>query len=315
MNTIIISIVIPLYNEEAVFHKLVKSLDALLSTLDYNVEVVLVDDGSTDSTTILMKQLALFNSKYSCVFLSRNYGHQIALSAGLAQARGTDGVYIIDGDLQDPPELLPVFYKKMKEGFDVVYGIRKKRKEPFFKRMQYHIFYRIQRIVTSIDIPMDSGDFAFLSRRVVDILNNMPEESKFIRGQRAWIGLEQVGIEYERDKRIDGKSKYSFKMLFKLALDGIFNYTEIPVKMITKLGFLTIFSSSIYLGIALVHKFINGTIPQGFTGLLFTLILFSGVQLISLGIIGEYLVRIFFQTKNRPLYIVKETIINKSIKE
>lgn len=315
MNSITISIVIPLYNEEAVFHKLVIRLDALLNALDYNVEVVLVDDGSKDATPVLMKQLALLNPKYSCVFLSRNYGHQIALSAGLDQARGQDGVFIIDGDLQDPPELLPVFYAKMKEGFDVVYGIRKKRKEHFIKRMLYHIFYRIQRIVSSIDIPLDSGDFSFLSRRVVDILKKMPEESKFIRGQRAWIGLKQVGIEYERDQRNEGKSNYSFKMLLKLAFDGIFNFTEVPVKMITILGVLTTLVSCVYLGIALVQKFIFGIAPPGFTGLLVTIILYSGVQLISLGIIGEYLVRIFFQTKNRPLYIVKEKIINKTIKE
>ena len=308
-----ISIIVPLYNEEAVFSKLIARLDKLLSVAPLNIEVVLIDDGSTDETSALMTQLALINNRYLCVFLSRNYGHQIALSAGLQEANGEEGVFIIDGDLQDPPELLPVFYEKMKEGFDVIYAIRKKRKENIIKRLAYYLFYRIQKKLIPFDIPTDSGDYSLLSRKVVNILNKMPEESKYVRGLRAWIGLKQCGIEYERDERQAGTSKYSARKLLKLAYNGIFNFTEIPVKFISFLGFITISISFIYLGITLFKRFVLGSVTEGFTGLLFVIILFSGVQLISIGILGEYLSRVFFQTKGRPLYIVKKKIINKKI--
>lgn len=308
-----ISIVVPLYNEEAVFPELIARLDELMSVSPLNIEVVLIDDGSTDGTTALMTQLALLNNHYLCVFLSRNYGHQIALSAGLQEANGDEGIFIIDGDLQDPPELLSVFYEKMKEGFDVIYAIRKKRKENIIKRMAYFLFYRVQKKLIPFDVPLDSGDFSLLSRKVVNILNKMPEESKYIRGLRAWIGLKQCGIEYERDERQAGKSKYSTRMLLKLAYNGIFNFTEIPVKFISLLGFIAIFISFIYLVITLFKRFVFGSVPEGFTGLLFAIILFSGVQLISIGIVGEYLSRVFFQTKGRPLYIIKKKIVDKEV--
>ena len=273
MNQIQISIVVPLYNEEAVFPELIARLDKLISNLSLNIEVVLIDDGSTDKTSSMMSQLALFNSHYSCVFLSRNYGHQIALSAGLQEAKGDEGVFIIDGDLQDPPELLPVFYKKMKEGFDVIYAIRKKRKESIIKRFAYYLFYRVQKKLIPFEIPIDSGDFSLLSRKVVNVLNKMPEESKYVRGLRAWIGLKQYGIAYERNERQAGKSKYSTGKLLKLAYNGIFNFTEIPVKFISFLGFIAIFISFIYLGITLFKRFFLGSVPEGFTGLLFAIIL------------------------------------------
>lgn len=272
------------------------------------IEVVLIDDGSRDTTAVLMQQLALTDSRYQCIFLSRNYGHQIALTAGIASASATEALFIIDGDLQDPPELLAEFYQKYQEGYDVVYAVRKKRKESWFKRVAYSVFYRFMRSISYVDLPLDSGDFSLISRRVADVLTQMPEESRFIRGMRSWIGFRQIGIEYERDARIDGESKYSFGMLRRLAYNGIFNFSEYPVKLITQMGVVTIGVALVYLVQTLIKRFIYHDVPQGFTALLFVIVLFSGVQLIALGLIGEYVLRIFFQAKGRPLYVVREVI-------
>jgi len=306
-----ISIVAPLYNETESFPHLVKRLNALMDASPYSIEVVLIDDGSRDQTAGLMQQLALADGRYHCVFLSRNYGHQIALTAGLAAARGTEALFIIDGDLQDPPELLHTFYEKYQEGYDVVYAVRKKRKEGLLKKSAYFLFYRFMKSISYVDIPLDSGDFSLISRRVADVLNHMPEESRFIRGMRSWIGFKQIGVEYERDARVAGEPKYSFKMLRKLAYNGIFNFSEYPVKFVTRLGMISIGIALLYFIQTLFKKFFYGDVPQGFTALLFVIILFSGVQLIGLGLIGEYVLRIFFQTKGRPLYVVKETIRRK----
>jgi len=277
------------------------------------IEVVLVDDGSTDNTAQLINQIALTDERYTGLFLARNYGHQIALSAGLSIARGSEAVMIIDGDLQDPPELLLTFYSYLKDGYDVIYGVRKKRKEGLFKRFGYHLFYRIQKKIVSVDIPLDSGDFSLVSRRVVNILNKMPEESRFIRGMRTWIGFKQIGVEYERDKRVAGSSKYSLKMLIRLAYNGIFNFSDFPIKLITTLGFFTISVSLVFLMVVLIKKFFFNSVPEGYTSLLLAITLFSGVQLISLGIIGEYIYIIFFQVKGRPLFNIKHKIIEKEL--
>ncbi|GAB4023584.1 glycosyltransferase family 2 protein [Spirosoma koreense] len=303
-----ISIIAPLFNETESFPSLIARLNAVMESLPLTIEVVLIDDGSRDNTALLMQQLALTDSRYQCVFLSRNYGHQIALTAGIATANATEALFIIDGDLQDPPELLTDFYQKYQEGYDVVYAIRKKRKENWFKRIAYSTFYRFMRSISYIDLPLDSGDFSLISRRVADVLNQMPEESRFIRGMRSWIGFRQIGVEYERDARLAGESKYSFKMLQRLAYNGIFNFSEYPVKVITRMGVITIAIAGIYLIQTLIKRFVYHDVPEGFTALLFAIVLFSGVQLIALGLIGEYVLRIFFQAKGRPLYIVRELI-------
>ena len=277
------------------------------------IEVVLIDDGSRDNTPTLMRQLALLDPRYHCVFLSRNYGHQLALTAGLAAARGSEALFIIDGDLQDPPELLPEFYKKLQEGYDVVYAVRRKRKENFIKRTGYFLFYRTLKSISYVDIPLDSGDFSLISRRVADIMNQMPEESRFLRGMRSWVGFKQTGYEYERSERVAGESKYSFKQLFGLAYNGIFNFSEFPIKFMTRTGMFSIGIALIYLFITLAKKLFFGDVIEGFTALLFVIILFSGVQLIALGIIGEYVLRIFFQSKGRPLFVVKEEIMEGKV--
>lgn len=310
-----VSIVVPLYNESEVLPQLVDRINKLMNASPLKIEVVMVDDGSKDNTAQQIQQLSLTDDRYQCVILARNYGHQLALSAGLSAATATEAIMIIDGDLQDPPELLTQFYELFKQGNDVVYAVRKKRKEGAFKRLSYYIFYRILRSISYIEIPLDSGDFSLVSRRIVDVLNKMPEESRYIRGMRTWIGFKQTGYEYDRDERAAGDSKYSFKKLFKLAYNGIFNFSEFPVKLITNLGFFSISVSLLYLVYNIIKKYVYHAVPEGFTALLFTIILFSGVQLISLGIIGEYVLRIFFQVKGRPLYIVKKRIINKEIKD
>jgi dolichol-phosphate mannosyltransferase len=311
-----ISIIAPLYNEKDTFPFLVERLNKLMESSHLRIEVVLIDDGSKDNTAELMAALALSDNRYHAVFLAKNHGHQSAVTAGMAKAEGTEGVFIIDGDLQDPPELLEQFYSELKNGNDVVYAVRKKRKESWLKRTAYSAFYRILKSISYIDIPLDSGDFSLVSRRVVDIMNKMPEESRYLRGMRTWVGFKQIGVEYDRDSRAAGDSKYSLKMLFRLAYNGIFNFSEAPIKLVTNMGIGTFLIASIYLLTVLFKKFFEkGYVPEGFTATLFVIILFAGVQLIALGIIGEYVLRIFFQVKNRPLFLIKREIKNGEIIE
>jgi polyisoprenyl-phosphate glycosyltransferase len=305
-----ISIVAPLYNESESFPHLVERLNALMDSQPQSIEVVLIDDGSRDNTALMMRQLALADKRYHCVFLSRNHGHQLALTAGLAAARGTEAVMVIDGDLQDPPELLADLYAKLQEGYDVVYAVRRKRKENIFKKTGYFLFYRLLKSISYVEIPLDSGDFALMSRRVVDVLNQMPEESRFLRGMRSWVGFKQVGFEYERSERVAGASKYSFKQLFRLAYNGIFNFSEFPIQFMTRTGMVAVLVALVYFVVVVVKKLFFAEIIEGFTALLFVVILFSGVQLMALGIIGEYVLRIFFQSKGRPLFIVKQEIVD-----
>lgn len=308
-----VNIIVPLYNEEEVFGELIGRLDKLIRDSSLSVEVILVDDGSMDGTPGLMRDLSMGNEKYQSVFLSRNFGHQLALSAGLSRANASDAVLIIDGDLQDPPELLHEFYGYYEKGYDVVYAVRENRKDSFLKRTACKAFYRILKAISYIDIPLDSGDFALVSRRVVDQLNRMPEESRFLRGMRSWIGYRQIGVPYDRQGREFGKSKYSLRQLTILALNGIFNFSDYPIKMLIRIGMLTFLLSSSYLAYAIFKKLVYHDVPDGFTALLSVITLFGGVQLVAIGIIGEYILRIFFQVKGRPLYIVKERVRNKTV--
>jgi len=303
-----ISIIIPLYNEEQVFEELEKRLSNLVNKHDIEFEFILVDDGSVDNTPALMEKLSLSDNKFKSVFLSRNFGHQIAVSAGMAYVSNSDAIMIIDGDLQDPPELVADFYDQIKAGYDVVYAIRKKRKENWIKKISYWMFYRILNAISTINIPLDSGDFCMISKRVNDEIALMPERSRFIRGMRTWVGFRQIGIEYERNARYAGEAKYGFKMLFKLAYDGIFNFSEVPLRLITKLGFVVVTLSMFYIFFVLLMMIIGKNLPQGFLSTIIAISLFSGVQLICLGVIGEYLSRIYEQVKGRPLYIIKKIV-------
>ena len=303
-----VSFVIPVYNEESNLPMLADRLVKIMDQSPITLEAVLIDDGSRDNSRTMLQQLALSDPRFHVVMLSRNHGHQLALTAGLSVARGSDGVFVLDGDLQDPPELLDTFYAKFKEGYDVVYAVREKRKEVFYKRFAYFIFYRILKKIANIDIPLDSGDFSFISRRVVNVLNKMPEESRFIRGMRTWIGFKQIGIAYDRQERASGDSKYSFSKLVQLALNGIYNFSEFPIKFVTSLGGFAIVSSVIYLISVIVKKLFFDQVIEGFTALLFVIILFGGIQLMAIGVLGEYILRIFFQSKSRPNFIIEKEI-------
>jgi dolichol-phosphate mannosyltransferase len=305
------NIVIPLYNESAVFNQLVDRLQLLIKSSNYSIEVLLVDDGSKDDTAVKIKSFCDSNNNFKGVLLSRNFGHQIAVSAGLSQVNASKGIMVIDGDLQDPPELLFGMIERLAEGNDVVYAVRKKRKESYFKKTAYFIFYRILNSISYLPLPLDSGDFCLMSRRVVDLLNKMPEESRYIRGMRTWVGFKQVGYEYERAERAAGEPKYNFKMLLSLAYNGIFNFSEYPIKLVTRMGITGTLAAFLYLGYVIIKRFTSNEVPTGFTALLFCVILFGSLTLLSIGIIGEYIVRIFFQVKQRPTFII-DKIISKN---
>jgi glycosyltransferase involved in cell wall biosynthesis len=304
-----LSIVIPLLNEQETLPALTQRLSALMDAHpSLDAEVVLVDDGSTDQTRDMVRQLALADARYRGVFLSRNFGHQLAITAGLARAMATEYVVVMDGDLQDPPELIPDMLRELEQGWDVVHCTRTDRKENWLKKTLYKSFYKLIGVVADIRLPEDTGDFCIMRRKVVDVLNQMPEESRYVRGMRAWVGFRQTGFVYERDERRAGVTKYSMRKLFTLAWTGIFNFSSAPIKFITRMGIFSILVALVYFGLVLYRKFVYNDVPQGFTATLFTIILFSGVQLFSLGIIGEYVLRIFFQVKGRPLFIVSEEV-------
>jgi glycosyltransferase involved in cell wall biosynthesis len=302
------SIVVPLYNEALVFNALIARLLKVMDMGDKPIQVVMIDDGSTDTTAALMKDLSARDGRFKSIILSRNFGHQPAVSCGLDHAEASHAIMIIDGDLQDPPELLFDFYKKMEEGIDVVYAIRKSRKGSVLKVISYWLYYRVQKKLTNFDIPLDSGDFCLMSRKVKDHIIAMPEKERYLRGMRSWVGFKQYGFPYERDERKHGESKYSYLRLFRLALTGIFNFSEIPIKTIIYLGFFSITIGLIYFFYLLYLTFSGIELPKGYTSLYFAITFFSGVQLFSIGIIGEYLFRTFDQVRSRPLYIVDKII-------
>lgn len=303
-----ISIVIPLYNEEESVDLLTERIIALIDKHPLTFEVILIDDGSQDHTAERIKQIAMKDPRFQAIFLSRNFGHQIALTAGLRYITATQGAMVMDGDLQDPPEMFETFYQRLKEGFEVVYAIRKTRKSSWLLKISYLLFYRIMQKSSYIDIPVDCGDFSLMSRRVVNYINSMPEESRFLRGMRAWVGFRQIGILVDRPGRELGKSKYSLWRLISLALNGIFNFSKYPIRFTMVLGMVAMLVAIIYFAVTLTRKMFIGDVPSGFTALLFMIIFMSGVQLIAIAIIGEYILRIFFQVKNRPLYIIRERI-------
>lgn len=308
-----ISIVIPLYNEEALVRQLYDRLTLASASWKDDYEIILVDDGSYDSTFEQLKAIQKEDAHIVVVKLSRNFGHQPAISAGIKQAQG-DAVVIMDGDLQDPPETLSIFLDKWREGYHVVYAIRTKRKEGLFKRMAYKTFYRILSMISNIDIPLDSGDFCVMDKKVVKVLNTeMLEHSRFVRGLRAYAGFKQVGVEYERAERAAGEVKYTFRKLLKLAIDGLLDFSTFPLRIATYIGFIISFTSFLAGLFFVVHRIFNfkvlGYSPSdtpGLASLAAGVFFIGGLTLIILGIMGEYLGRIYFEVKKRPFYIVDE---------
>ncbi len=299
-----LSIVIPVYNEEENLIPLYDRLSAVLEKMGCSYEIVFVDDGSRDRSVLQMREFARQDHRVQVVELARNFGHQIAISAGLDFARGR-GIVVMDADLQDPPEMIPEFFARWKEGHDVVYAVRTRRKEGAIKRLAYASFYRLLRSIANIDIPLDSGDFCLMDRRVVELLTAMPERNRFVRGIRAWVGLNQIGLPYERDARHAGRSHYSWARLMSLALDGLISFSFAPLRLISILGICISCVSLTLAAFYFVKKLVVGLNPPGFATLVVALLFLSGVQLITIGVIGEYVGRIFEEVKRRPLYVVR----------
>ena len=308
MSQPLISVVVPLFNEEENIQQLFNRCSEALNVWTNNYEIICVNDGSKDKTLLLLKEIHQKDKRWKIISLSRNFGHQQAFFCGLFHAKG-NYVAMIDGDLQDPPELLYDFYQKMISGnFDVVYGVRQKRKEGFFKKFLYKSYYKILKKMASVEIPLDSGDFCLMKKVVVDNMLSMKEQSLFLRGIRSWVGFNQFGYEYERDARFGGEPKYTFKKLFQLAYNGIFSFSQLPVKILTTLGFWVVIIAVLYSFYALYVKITTPDVPQGFTTLAIAIFLFGGIQLLALGIIGEYVLRIYDETRNRPAFIEEEVI-------
>jgi glycosyltransferase involved in cell wall biosynthesis len=300
-----VSVVVPLYNEESNIAELLARLDPILRESpgidDY--EIVAVDDGSKDATLPVLRSAQLTYPKLVVVSLSRNFGHQIAATAGLDAARG-DAAILMDGDLQDPPELIEQFVAKWHEGYDVVYATRRKRHgESVFKVLSASIFYRLNKRLTNVSIPVDTGDFRLMSRRVVDALGATRERHRFLRGLVSWVGFKQVGVEYDRDPRYSGSTKYPFSKMFRFAIDGVTSFSEIPLRFATYFGFIVSAFVFVYALVVLGFHFAGMNFP-GYTSMMIAILFLGGVQLIGIGILGEYVGRIYDQIKGRPLYLV-----------
>ncbi len=308
-----ISIIVPCFNEEAVLPRLFARLGAVAATWNADYEVVCVDDGSSDRTWELLKARHAEDPRWRGVAFARNFGHQTAVSAGLHFASG-DAVVIIDADLQDPPEEIARLLAKWREGYDVVYAVRQKRKEGWLKRICYWAFYRLMARLVAFDIPLDSGDFCLMSRRVVAAINAMPERNRFVRGLRAWAGFRQIGVPYERAARAAGEPKYNLRKLLKLAADGLFSFSALPLRLATHLGLGV--SALAFFGVlfTLAQKIFSSQFAKlglapgaGFPTIVISVLFLGGVQLICLGILGEYLGRIYEEVKGRPLWIVRDS--------
>jgi dolichol-phosphate mannosyltransferase len=306
-----LSVVIPCYNEAEALPLLIPRLQTALEEIGAEWEIIFVDDGSQDGTYEFLELMHEQEARLKVLALSRNFGHQPALSAGLAWASG-EAVAMLDADLQDPPELLPRLFRKLQEGYDVVYGIRRSRKESLPKRAAYALFYRLFRKVSDSKAPLDSGDFCLVTRPVAEVLNAMHERNVFLRGLRAWAGFRQVGIPYERGARAAGKTKYSLWKLCSLAADGVFSFSILPLRLAAYLGLLGL-AVSVVLGLAALALVFRGPglavarIPP-WTWLAGSLLLFGSIQLLILGCLGEYIGRIYSEVKRRPRWIVRDCL-------
>ncbi|WP_028548740.1 glycosyltransferase family 2 protein [Paenibacillus sp. UNC451MF] len=301
------SIVIPVYNEEAVIHETYRRLKTVMNKTGETYELLFVNDGSRDNTSTILMEYSQLDNTVKLIDFSRNFGHQIAITAGMDYALG-NAVIVIDADLQDPPELILELISKWKEGFDVVYAKRTKRKgETFFKKQTARLFYRLLSASTDIAIPIDTGDFRLLDRRVCDELKRIPESNRFVRGLVSWVGFRQTAVEYERDERLAGETHYPLKKMLKLSLDGITSFSYKPLKLASYLGFILSISGFIYMLYVLYAKLFTDAAIPGWTSITIIQLFFNGFILIMLGVVGEYIGRIYDETKGRPLYIVRKS--------
>lgn len=305
-----VSIVIPMYYEEEIAQECYKRVVNNLKKLqEYEYEIIFVNDGSKDKTLAILEEIAKIDKQVKIISFSRNFGHQCAVTAGLKYVTG-DAIVIMDADLQDPPELIPDMLKLWEEGNEIIYGKRKTRKgESKFKLLTAKLFYSTLNALSDVEIPKDTGDFRLVDRKVVEVINELPEHNKFLRGLFSWVGFEQKELEYERKERVAGKTKYPLKKMIKLGLDGIISFSTKPLKIVGGLGIVAIMLSCIILVYAMasfIFKWNNLT--AGWTSLMVTITFFSGTILISLWMIGEYIARIYDENKGRPQYIIKQKI-------
>lgn len=301
-----LSIVIPMYCEEEVAEECYQRISKVMKDNGYRYELLFVNDGSKDKTLDILRALATLDENVKVINFSRNFGHQTAVTCGIDMATG-DAIVLIDADLQDPPEQIKNMVNLWHQGYDVVYGKRKKRKgETLFKRFTAKGFYKVLSLISEVDIPMDTGDFRLIDKSVATAFSSMPERNRFVRGMIAWLGFNQTHIEYERDERFAGKTKYPLKKMLKFAGDGLISFSSKPLKLMSRIGFLTILVAFITLVYSLVQKLIGGSTSSGWASLMVAITFFSGVQLFSIGILGEYIARIYDESKNRPLYIIKD---------
>lgn len=309
----LVSIVVPVYNEEEVLPEFHQRLSAVLGEISARHEIVYVNDGSLDRTRVVLERLRRDDPSVAIVDFSRNFGKEIALTAGLDHANG-DAVVVIDADLQDPPELIPELIERWRQGYDVVSAKRTSRAgESWLKRATAFAFYRVMRWVSHIELPEDTGDFRVMSRRAVDSLTSLREQHRFMKGLFAWIGYPHASVPYERDLRFAGKSKWSYWKLWRLSLEGITAFTIGPLKVATYLGLAVALGAFIYGAVVIYDTLMYGNPVAGYPSLLVVVLFLGGVQLIALGLIGEYLGRVFDEAKDRPLYIVKSYVRSVSI--
>ena len=303
-----ISIVIPLYNEEEVLTESYGRLSAVMQNMDEDYELIFVNDGSRDKTGQIAASLCESDSHCRLISFSRNFGHQIAITAGMDYARG-DGVVLIDADLQDPPEVIPLMVEKWKEGYQVVYGKRVERKgESVLKKLSAKAFYRLLRRMTDVHIPVDTGDFRLMDKKVCDAMKKLGERNRYVRGLVSWVGFRQYALPYTREERFAGQTKYPLKKMLRLAIDGITSFSYKPLKLATFVGFFLSGMSFLYLMVVLLQKIMKVPTAWGWASMLAVQLFFNGVMLIMLGIIGTYIGRIYEESKGRPLYIVQEEV-------
>jgi len=301
------SLIIPVYNEEETLPEMYLRVRAVMDQLDGDVELILVNDGSRDRSLAFLRDLHEKDPRVCYLSFARNFGHQIAVTAGLNFVRG-DAIVILDADLQDPPELIPALVEQWKQGYQVVYAQRTQRhKESWIKRLPAYIFYRLMRRLADVDIPLDAGDFCLMDRRVVDVLNSMPERNRYIRGLRSWVGLQQTSIHFERDPRFAGEVKYTFRKSLSLAANGLVTFSRVPLRLSTYVGLLAAVVAVVMAILVLYWRlFVPNSPLTGFATIMIAVFFLGAVQLVSIGILGEYVGRIYEEVKGRPLYVLSE---------
>ena len=302
-----VSVVLPVHNEAELLPELHRRLGAALQPQTADYELVFVNDGSTDGSLAVLKALRIQDPRVVIISLSRNFGHQAALNAGLEHARGS-AVVLMDADLQDPPEIVPHLLSTLERGWDVVYAVRRSRREFWLKQLAYAAFYRLAAAVSRPRLPLDAGDFSIVSRRAADLIVALPERTRFLRGLRTWIGLRQTSYSYDRDKRTAGRSKYSFPALVLLAVNGIITFSHLPLRLASVVGVLCACASVVGAGVAVYLRIFTDAFIPGWTSLVIIVFFLGGMQLLALGVLGEYIARIYDEVKHRPLYIVDERL-------